>query len=68
MYEFEHFHKGDKVWWVVSPPSHGEMLFSFDQKKVYNLFLDYPHNLTKEEREIFDKENPFWVDFFEARG
>ena len=42
----------------------GHHLFSFDKKKIYNLFADYPHNLTTEEKEIFDKENPFWKDFF----
>ena len=45
----------------------GHHLFSFDKKKIYNLFADYPHNLTAEEKEIFDKENPFWKDFFSDR-
>ena len=54
----------DKVWWTYKIGFRGEILFSFDKKKVYNLFEDYPQNLTKEEKEIFDKENPFWVKFF----
>lgn len=36
----------------------GRMLFSFDGKKVYSLFEDYLHNLTKEEKELYDAENP----------
>ena len=40
---------------------------SFDKKKIYNLFADYPHNLTAEEKEIFDKENPYWCDFFKGK-
>ena len=31
--------------------------------KIYNYFQDYPHNLTAEEKRLFDKENPFWRDF-----
>lgn len=45
----------------------GEILFSFDKKKIYNAWIDYPHNLTKEEKEVFDKENPYWKDFFKNR-
>ncbi|WP_428979555.1 DUF7675 family protein [Fenollaria massiliensis] len=30
----------------------------------YNFFRDYPYKLSKEEKEIFDKENPHWVGFF----
>ncbi len=45
----------------------GEWLFSFDKKKIYNMFRDYPHNMTMEEVEIFDKENPYWKDFFSDR-
>lgn len=57
----------DKIWWVDNLDSKGEHLFSFDKKKIFNLFEDYPHNLTAEQKEIFDKENPFWVDFFSDR-
>lgn len=57
----------DKVWWLDNSDVIGEFVFSFDKKKEYNLFADYPHKLTKEEREIFDKENPFWADYFKDR-
>ena len=53
-----------KVWWIDKLDVKGENLFSFDQKKIYNLFADYPHNMTEEEVEIFNQENPFWRDFF----
>ena len=32
-----------------------------------NLFKDYPHNLTQKEQEIFDKEKPYWTNFFADR-
>ena len=55
----------DKVWWVDnSREVTGEFVFSFDKKKLYNLYKDYPHNLTKEEKEIFDAENEFWKEYF----
>ena len=58
----------DKIFWLVSSEETiGEQLFSFDLKKVYNLFSDYPHKLSKDEKEIFDKENPFWFDFFKDK-
>ena len=57
----------DQIWWVDNSETDGEHLFSFDKKKIYNLFADYPHNLTAEERKIFDKENPFWKEFFKDR-
>jgi len=67
--------KTDKIWWrepfvcidgkwerVV-----GEFAFSFDKKKLHYLFSDYPWKLTPEEKEVFDKENPYWADFFKDR-
>lgn len=57
----------DKVWWIEDLEQVGQFLFSFDKKKIYNLFADYPHNMTKEEKEIFDKENPYWKEFFKDR-
>lgn len=58
----------NKIWWVSNPETIGEWLFSFDKKKIYNMFADYPHNLTTEEKEIFDKENPYWAEFFSDRN
>ena len=58
----------DIVWWVDTDWfARGLMLITFDKKKFYNLFEDYPQNMTLEEVEIFDKENPFWAEFFSDR-
>ena len=54
----------DTIFWVDNVENKGEFLYTFDKKKIYNLFADYPHNLSKEEKRIFDKENPYWHDFF----
>ena len=55
----------DKIWWVDNGGDvKGEMVFSFDKKKLYNLFKDYPQNLSKEAKEIFDSENEFWQEYF----
>lgn len=59
-------HEDDLIWWLDSE-NKGEWLFSFDKKKLFNLFADYPHNLTPEQKEIFDDENPYWKNFFEDR-
>lgn len=64
---FYHDNEGDTVWWYDNSEEEGTHLFSFDKKKVYNLFADYPQALTPEEKEIFDRENPFWADFFTGR-
>lgn len=58
----------DRVWWTHDPDRIGEFLFSFDKKKIYNLFRDYPTKLNKEEKEIFDSENPEWAEFFSDRN
>lgn len=59
-------HQNDLIWWVVDDDE-GEIEFSFDKRHIYELFKDYPWKLTPEEKEIFDRENPFWADFFNDR-
>lgn len=60
---------GDVIWWVDnSSETIGEWLFTFDQKNIFNMFQDYPDKLSAEQKEIFDKENPFWADFFIDRN
>ena len=66
-YDFYKKKKSDTIYWVDKIDSIGEFLFSFDKKKIYNLFADYPHNLTAEQRAMFDKENPYWAAFFKDR-
>lgn len=58
----------DKIWWVNNPESTGIWLFSFDRRKVFNMFADYPEKLTPEQKKIFDEENPYWADFFKDRN
>ena len=59
--------ESDAVWWKDTPDAVGEWIFSFDKKQEFNLFADYPHNLTPEQVQIFDKENPEWAEFFKDR-
>lgn len=59
--------KNNKIWWTSKIEIIGELNISFDRKKIYNLFEDYPYNMTEEEIEIFKKEEPYWADFFSAR-
>lgn len=54
--------------WIENPEKVGEMLFTFDGERVFNLFRDYPHELTPEQKLIFDAENPYWADFFKDRS
>ena len=64
---YYHKEKGSyKVWWLYDRESRGERYFTFDFKTFYGLFRDYPAKLSKEEKEIFDKENPFWADYVNA--
>ena len=58
----------DRIWWVDNIEETGVFEFSFDKKRIFNLFQDYPWKLTKAEKAIFDKENPFWADFFKDRN
>ena len=55
------------VKWIKKPDSVGEMLFTFGDGKTFNLFRDYPHELTDDQKMIFDKENPYWAEFFKDR-
>ena len=51
----------DTIWWKETPDTVGVWIFSFDKKKEFNLYEDYPHKLTPEQKAIFDKENPEWA-------
>lgn len=62
--EFYKENDTDKVWWVDNSDKDGVFEFSFDKIKIYNLFRDYPHELTPEEKAVFDNENPYWKNFF----
>ena len=57
----------DQIWWLDNKGTKGEFVFSFDKIKTFNLFEDYPWELTKEQLYIFNSENPFWADFFKDR-
>lgn len=57
----------DKIWSVEEIGYIGKLLYSFDKKNIYNLWTDYPNNFTKEEKELFDKENPYWKEFFKGK-
>ena len=60
-------HPENTIWEVDDVDTIGKLLFSFDKKKIYNLWEDYPPNFTPEEKAIFDKEYPYWADFFKDR-
>ena len=71
MNEDKNFYKNnpdDKIWWVDVEDEIGLWLFSFDKKKIFNMFEDYPQKLTAEEKQIFDTENPYWAEFFKDRN
>ena len=65
--DWYHNEPGDQIWWKETPDTIGEWVFSFDQKTEFNMFRDYPWKLTPEQKEIFDRENPYWKDFFRDR-
>lgn len=64
--DFYKNNENDTIWWVDNDAV-GVLEFSFDKKTVYNLFADYPKKLTPEQKAIFDKENPYWANFFADR-
>ena len=57
----------DTVWWQDNGRI-GVMIFSFDRIIEYNLFQDYPWKLSAEQKAVFDRENPFWANFFASRS
>ena len=66
-YDFYKDEPNNKIWWLDNYDVIGEHIFSFDKKKTYNLFADFPDKLSKEEVEIFVKEEPYWANFFKSR-
>lgn len=66
-YEFYKNNESDTIYWVDNVDSVGEHLFTFDKKRIFNLFADYPYNLTPKQKAIFDRENPEWANFFKDR-
>lgn len=65
--DFYKKNKTDTILWIDNLETFGEHFFSFDKKHIYNLFQDYPHNMTDAEVEIFNSENPYWAEFFSIR-
>jgi len=57
----------DVISWVDDPETVGVFEFTFDGVKFYNLFRDYPYNMTPREVRIFNHENPYWAEFFKER-
>ncbi len=66
-YEFYKAKETDTLYQVDHVGVNGEVLFSFDKKTIFNAWTDYPDKLTKEQKAIFDKDMPFWADFFADR-
>lgn len=61
------FHKEfpeDEIWWIDDVGRYGSMLFSFDKKTIFNFWADYPHNLTAEQKQLFDKECPELAELY----
>lgn len=45
----------------------GNFFFTFDKKKVFNAFRDYPDNLTYSQKQIFDENFPDWAELLASR-
>lgn len=54
--------------WLDNPEQKGEFLFTFDGNRVFNLFRDYPHELSAEQKATFDANNPYWAEYFKYRS
>jgi hypothetical protein len=69
MKKWEKEKPNDSVWWLVEKTEEiddDDYVFSFDKKKRYHLFADYPDKLSPEERAVFDAEFPVWKEYFEG--
>ena len=67
-YMWQKKNEGDTVEWASNTGRVGVFLFRVGPGgKVYNLFEDYPQKLTADELATFNRENPFWVEFFADR-
>lgn len=51
-----------RVWWKETNEI-GLFIFSFDRKKEYNFYRDFPEKLTPEEERIFREEEPILGKF-----
>lgn len=53
--------RGDTIWWIAYPDDYGTWDFTFDRDggEIFNFYRDYPNKLSKKQKEIFDRENPF---------
>lgn len=69
---YEKEHPNDQIWWLryytvdddgIYIPIVGNMDFTFDKKTIFSFWRDYPDKLTAEQKEIFDRENPYWANF-----
>ena len=56
-----------KIFWVYYKDMDGNLDISFGKIHILSLWRDYPHKFTKEQKELFDKENPYWAEFFKGR-
>ena len=57
-----------RVTWIIDRNQKGEFKFTFDGKRIFSLFRDYPYELTPQQKQIFDEENPYWAEFFDDRS
>lgn len=54
-YHFIKNKESDSIFWVDQTEMKGEFMFTFDKKKIFNLFADYPHNLSPKQKKTFDR-------------